>query len=378
MVSNRKIFIAVNVDWFFLSHRLYLATELKNLGNDVYILTRDTGYKDEILKHNLKFIDIPFDRSGTNFIYELKLLYTIFQTYRLHQPDLIHHVTIKPSIYGSLILRLIKKRIKIVNAISGLGYNFIEDRYTILQRILLKMMDFAFKQKSINFIFQNPDDLAFYKSRNYINSNNHTIIKGSGVDQNIFNYVKPVLKTKIHVLFSGRLLKDKGVVEFVKAANELHHKYSDKVEFVLMGDIDDHNKASITQNELSNYTKSGVVNWIGFKKDVMSELILSDIVCLPSYGEGLPKSLIEAMAIGRPIVTTDTPGCRECVIEGSNGFLVPVKSVSELVNKLEMLIGDEVLRLNMGRESRSIMISEFSLDAVMMNTVKFYKKILDE
>lgn len=378
MVSNRKIFIVVNVDWFFLSHRLHLAIELKNQGNDVYILTRDTGFKDEILKHNLKFINIPFDRSGTNLIFELKLLYTLFKTYKLHKPDLIHHVTIKPNIYGSIILRFIKKRIKIVNAISGLGYNFIEDRYTILQRILLKLMDFAFMQRSINFIFQNPDDLSFYRSRNYINPSNHTIIKGSGVDQNMFNYVKPISKTKIQVLFSGRLLKDKGVVEYLEAANELHHKYSDKVEFVLMGDIDDHNKASITLNELSKYTNSGVVNWIGFKKDVKSELILSDIVCLPSYREGLPKSLIEAMAIGRPIVTTDTPGCRECVIEGRNGFLVPVKSISELADKLEILINDAVLRLNMGTESRDIMISEFSLDAVVMNTVKFYKKILDE
>lgn len=378
MVSNKIIFLVVNVDWFFLSHRLQLAKSLLEDGNQVYVVTMNTGKKQVILNHGLGFINAPFDRSGTNPLKELSLIFFLLKLYIKHKPDIVHHITIKPAIYGSIALRLFKNNIKLINAISGLGYNFIDNRVSIVQKFLLKLMTFGFKRSGVNFIFQNPDDMKFYQSLNYLNDHNHIIIKGSGVDQFDFNYTEPVKKDKLVIVFSGRLLFDKGVIEFLEAAKLLKSDYINIVEFILMGDIDIHNKASVSSNLINSYLVKDYITWIGYQNDVKNMLINSDIVCLPSYREGLPKALIEAMAIGRPIVTTDVPGCRECVENNVNGILVPLKSINELAESFEILINNELLRINMGKASRLKMEKELSLNAVINNTKYFYHKIVNE
>jgi glycosyltransferase involved in cell wall biosynthesis len=239
-------------------------------------------------------------------------------------------------------------------------------------------MNIGFKRNGVNFIFQNPDDKAFYHSLNYLNEHNNIIIKGAGVNHAEFDYVKPILKEKLIVVFSGRMLLDKGLVEFMEATRILKDKFYNKVEFILMGDIDINNKASVSLDLIQEYSFEGYLTWLGHQENVKSILIKSDIVCLPSYREGLPKALIEAMAIGRPIITTDAPGCRECVDDNLNGFLVPVKSVSELANKLDILLSDELLRLNMGIASRNKMVKELSLQNVINETKVFYKKTLND
>lgn len=378
MIKNKKIFIVVNVDWFFLSHRLQLANSLQSDGNDVYIITKDTGKKVEITNHGLSFINIDFERSGTNILKEVKLIFKLLKLYKKYNPDIIHHVTIKPAIYGSVALSFFKNDIKCINAISGLGYNFIENRKSIIQKFLLMLMDIGFKRKNVNFIFQNSDDKNFYSSLEFLTDKNYEIIKGSGVDQNDFNYVAPIKKSKLKVVFSGRMLLDKGIVEFMEATKLLRNKYLHSVEFILMGDIDIYNKASANENLINSYLEKEYLTWIGFKNEVKDILINADIVCLPSYREGLPKSLIEAMAIGRPIVTTNTAGCKECVEENINGYLVPVKSVIELAAKIELLLDDENLRLKMGKASRNKMEIELSLNKVINDTKSFYGKIINE
>jgi glycosyltransferase involved in cell wall biosynthesis len=378
MVSNKKIFMVVNVDWFFLSHRLQLAKSMLADGNDVYIIAKDTGRKQEIINHGLKFIDAPFERSGTNPLEELGLITFLYKLYKGNRPDIVHHITIKPAIYGSVALRFFRSNIKLVNAISGLGYNFIGNRTSMVQKLVLRLMNIGFKRKGVNFIFQNPDDRAFYNSLNYLSDTNNIIIKGAGVDHTEYDYVEPIRKNKLQVVFSGRMLLDKGVVEFMEATKLIRNKYINRVEFILMGDIDLNNKASANSELLQHYLEEGYLTWIGYQQDVKSVLINSDIVCLPSYREGLPKALIEAMAIGRPIVTTDTPGCRECVDDNINGFLVPVKSIRELAEKFEVLIDDESLRWRMGKASRDKMIKELSLENVICETKRFYFKLINE
>lgn len=376
MSRIKRIFYIVNVDWFFLSHRLPLALEMKKLGYEVFILAKDTGKRQVIESHGLFFIEIDFERSGKNPFKELSVIFKIYRNLMRLQPAIVHNVTIKPALYSTIAWKLYgNKKIKNINAISGLGYNFIGGRDGIVQRVLKKLMNFAFS-KDINFIFQNPDDLEVYKQLGYLEKNRYKLIKGAGVDSNEFQVAEPVLKDRLHVVLTARMLKDKGILEFIDAAKILEDKWKDAALFRLIGDLDHENPAGIKEEELKNLEVDNYIVWEGYRSDVMSILKDSDIVCLPSYREGLPKSLIEAMAIGRPIVSTDVPGCRECVDENFNGFLVKAKDSKALSEKIDTLLGSETMRLKMGANSRAKMINELSLDKVLKDTCEFYDEIL--
>jgi len=369
-----NIFYIVNVDWFFLSHRLQLALAMKNSGYDVYILTKDSGRRKEIEENGLHFIDIDFDRSGKNPLKEFLIIREFLKHIKKHKPSIVHNVTIKPALYGSIAAKIYgKPNLKIVNAISGLGYNFIGDRQGPVQRVLKKLMNFAFN-KNVNFIFQNPDDMALYKQLGYLQNNKFKLIKGAGVDSVEFQFHDPIEKDQLQIVLTARMLKDKGVIEFTEAAKILKSEWNSKVLFRLIGDIDTSNPAGLEKSELRKLELPNYIVWEGYRKDIRAVLIDADIVCLPSYREGLPKSLIEAMAIGRPIVTTDVPGCRECVEENYNGFLVPSQNSIELARALEVLLLSSELRLEMGKNSRKKMLKELSLDKVISDTVAFYKE----
>lgn len=376
MKAAPRIFYIVNVDNFFLSHRLPLALEAQKEGYEVFILTRDTGGRKIIEEQGLQFINIPFERSGTNPFRDFSIIVLLTRLIRQYQPAIIHNVTIKPAIYGSIAARYAKKGTTIVNAISGLGYNFINGRDGTVQKVLKRLIGYAFKS-GVNFIFQNQDDCHLYQSFGLLNNNRYQIIKGAGVDGSVFKFQEPIEKQKLEILITTRLLYDKGVMEFLEAAWLLASRWEGKAKFIIAGDIDNGNKACIPEKIISGYLKEGFIEWVGFQKDVRPFLIESDIVCLPSYREGLPKSLIEAMAIGRPIVTTDVPGCRECVDEGVNGYLVPVKNVNSLAIALEKLLSNYDLRISMGKASRHKMEAELSLEKVVSETMIFYKKLIN-
>jgi glycosyltransferase involved in cell wall biosynthesis len=234
----------------------------------------------------------------------------------------------------------------------------------------------AFSDKKANFIFQNPDDLAVYKRFGFLNELNNIIIKGAGVDENIFYYREPHSKDtdKIRVVLLARMLKDKGVLEFIKAGNVLKEILQDRMEFVLVGGIDEFNPAAISADTLYKLCDNVFISWLGQRADVMEIYDKADIVCLPSYREGLPKSLVEAMAIGRPLITTDAIGCRECVEEGVNGFLTPIGDHIILAERIKTLVLDKKLRLKMGEASRMKMVKEMSLNNVVKMTFSFYEK----
>ena len=376
MSVKRHIVFVVNVDWFFLSHRLNLALSALSKGYKVTLVSKDTNRRNEIESLGIDFVNLDFGRSSLNPFKEVQLILDLRKIYRKLRPDIIHHVTIKPNIYGNLAARLSGLQPVCVNAISGLGYNFIDGRRSVLQKVLIGMMKFAYRYAKTNFIFQNPDDLGFYNQLGLIHPSNHIIIKGAGVDEKAFPYLIPIPKDNIEIVLPARMLYDKGINEFVQAAKILEDEFSGKARFLLVGDVDNGNPASAQVSDLRKMEIPGYIEWVGFRKDMRNVYMNADIVCLPSYREGMPKSLIEAMSIGRPIVTCNVPGCRECVDDGINGFLVPVRDAAQLAQSLRKLMLSEDMRISMGKESREKMLKEMTLEKVTQQTFQFYDKLL--
>lgn len=374
----KKIFILVNVDWFFISHRLCLAEEALKDGWEVYAAAGDTGRSKEIENTGITYFPLPMSRSGMNIFNELKTFRQIYTLYNKIKPDVVHQVALKPIVYGSFIAKTINIK-GVLNSFSGLGYVFTDNRKSIAQSLIIKLMKYSFKRPNTQFIFQNKDDFLELSNFGIFNESNMiNFIKGSGVDLKKFSFVPQPSNSKIQILFAARMLLDKGIDELRRATELLKDRYFQKVTFILAGMIDEENKAGVSESYLLDWADNSYVKWIGFQKDMISLVSSSDIVVLPSYREGMPKSLIEACAIGRPIVTTNVIGCRECVIEGENGFLVPIKSYVELAEKLEILILNKTMRVSMGANSRKKAEEEFGLKKVVNKHLEIYSDLLEK
>ncbi|WP_278705348.1 glycosyltransferase family 4 protein [Parabacteroides goldsteinii] len=373
--TQKKLFFVVNVDSFFISHRLPLALEALKEEYEVWLLTADTGRRKELEILGIHFITIPFKRSGRNPFHELKCLWLLCKHYHHHHPDIIHHITLKAALLGSLAAKLTLSR-QVINALSGLGYNFTNERNGLLQQIIQILVQLAFKSKYFSFILQNPDDVKMIQELHLVPSSNIYLIKGSGIDLELFKYTYPRKKEKLQILFPARILLDKGVIEFIEAAKAIRSKMKGKVLFLLAGDCDLENLSVLTEENLSPLLEPNYIEWIGFQKNMYTIYQYSDIVVLPSYREGLPKSLIEASAVGRPIITTDVPGCRECVRENWNGFLVPAKDSKALAEAILKLIENENLRNKFGENSRRLAEQQFSLSEVVNRHMNIYSNLI--
>jgi glycosyltransferase involved in cell wall biosynthesis len=370
---NKCVVYVVNSDWFFLSHRLPLALEAIKRGYKVLLVTKNSGRRAEIEAHGITFVEVDIERSGKNPLKEFKLILELYRVYRKYRPEIIHHVTLKPALYGTIAAKMLNYKPEIINAVTGLGYLFLEDRKSVAKSIVHAMMRYAYKDRSTKFIFQNPDDRGMYEKMGFLTPENNIIIKGSGVDTNDYVFKAPAPKDKLRILFPARMLFDKGIPEFVGAAHLLRKQYEGKMEFVLAGGIDKLNPGAITEEELKALLIPGYIIWTGHVSNMKAEYTNADVVCLPSYyREGLPKSLVEAMASGRPIVTTDSTGCRECVVDGKNGFMVPIRNSEAVAAALEKLIVNPELRISMGKASREMMEKEMSLSTVITKTFDFY------
>ena len=370
---RKKLLFVVNVDWFFISHRLILAEEALKNGFEVFVASEDTGRSNEITDIGVVFIDLPFSRSGTNPISELSTLIKFFKIYNEIKPDIVHHVTLKPVIYGTLMSRLLKIK-GVVNAVSGLGYNFTTGRKGLVQKIMIRLLKIGFNRNNLTIIFQNEDDKTAFYDFGVISDSNIVIqIKGSGVDLVKFPQSQLPSFDLIKILFPTRMLWDKGVKELRISSEILKEKYKDKLQIILCGIADEDNKAGVSPSFLKDWQDGKYVKWIGYKKDM--QLIYEDchIVVLPSYREGMPKTLIEACAIGRAIVTTEAIGCKECVDEGINGFKVPVYSTFDLAEAIEKLILDHNLIIEMGKKSRKKAEQEFNVLEVIKKHIEIYK-----
>ena len=371
----KTLLLVANVDWFVISHRIGIAIEAKQQGWNVYIAAKDTGKGNEIKALGLNFIDFSFSRSGMN---PVKELYTIWRFYRLYKslkPDIVHQVTLKPVTYGSIAAKLLKIK-GVVNAISGLGYTFTGNRMGITQRLLGKLIKFGFNRDKVVVIFQNQDDHKVLIDLNVLSTKNKIIqIKGSGVDLVRFKETTFPSFECVKILLPCRMLWDKGIKELREASDLLKNEYNGKIQFILAGMIDEENKAGVPMSYMNDWADGNYVKWQGYIEDMAIIYENVHIVILPSYREGMPKSLLEGCAIGRPIITTDAPGCKECVEDGINGFKVPVYSSTELAIAIKTLIDNPSLIKKMGHFSRLKAVNEFDVNDVINKHLNIYKSL---
>lgn len=368
------LLFVVNVDWFFLSHRLPLAFAAKKAGYRVAVAAADTGQGARIESEGLEFFPLPFSRSGTGFLEELRTLVALTRLYRELRPSVVHHVTIKPVLYGSLVARVMNS-IPTVNAISGLGYTFTDaERSRGLRRIATMLYRIALAHPRSKVIFQNPDDVDLFRRLGLIRADQIVLIRGSGVDCDVF-CPRPEAQGDPVVMLPARMLWDKGVREFVEAARLVRDK-GQRARFVLVGGIDEENPSAVPGEQILAWQNEGTVEWWGHQNDMHEVLPKGHIVVLPSYREGLPKVLLEAAACGRPIITTDVPGCREVVRHGENGLLVRAREVEGLATAIEKLIQDSQLRRAYGERGREMAVEQFSIDMVVRQTLEVYRSLL--
>ena len=373
----KRLFIVVNVDWFFLSHRMPVAMAAQKAGWDVTIVTADTGKLEDIEAKGLKVINLPMSRSGMNIKEELGTLRFLYKLYKKERPDVVHHVGMKTILWGTLAAKFASV-LGVLNAVSGLGGFFAEDNKSMLAKVMPKVLKFSHNQKNLLVIFQNQEDRAMYVKKGIISDSQARFIKGSGVNLQEFCYTPEPFDGKVKIILTARMIVEKGVFLFTEAAEKLRAEYEDKVEFWLVGGLDDH-PGAITKDQLDDVCDGKYIKWLGYRTDVKELLQQSHIVAFPSYYmEGLPKSLIEACAIGRPIITTQSIGCKDTVDDCVNGFLIPPKDVDVLASKLRVLIDNPEMRESMGKASRAKAEKEFSLDVVIEKHLKIYNELVEK
>ena len=372
---THKLFIVVNVDWFFLSHRLPVALAAQETGWDVTIITADTGKLKDIEAKGLKVINLPMSRSGMNIFQELGTLKFLYKLYKRERPDVIHHVGMKTILWGTLAAKFAKVG-GVVNAISGLGGFFAEDNKGMLAKVMPKVLKFSHNRKNLLCIFQNDDDWGLYVKNGIIKHEQGRFIKGSGVNLEEYCYTPEPAEGKIRVILTARMIVEKGIFLLTEAAERLREKYKDKVEFLLVGGLDDH-PGAITKEQLDEACDGSYIQWLGYRTDVCDLLKSCHIVAFPSYYmEGLPKSLIEADAIGRPVITSNSVGCKETVIDGETGFLIQPKDVDALTEKLNLLLSDATLRQQMGKKAREYAEKYFDIEVVKQRHLDIYNELV--
>lgn len=366
----RLLFI-VNVDWFFLSHRLPVALAARDAGFEVHVATALTGSAEAIERHGFRVHALNFDRQSASPLQAFKLLISLRALMRTLAPTVIHLVTIKPVLIGGLAARLAGVP-RVVAAISGLGFVFTaRGIVAVLRRTLVSTLyRLALARQGVQVIFQNGDDRALLQRYAGIQDAQAVCIRGSGVDLSAWT-VQPLPDGPPRVVMASRLLKDKGVLEFVDAARLLHGYRS--VRFVLVGDVDPGNPTSLGRDEVQSWVDDGVIEWWGQRTDMPAVLAMAHIVVLPSYREGLPKGLIEAAASGRAVVTTDVPGCRDAIDPGVSGLLVQVRDAQALAQGIRTLLDDPAKVKAMGAAGRRLAEEAFDVSEVIRHHLALYR-----
>jgi glycosyltransferase involved in cell wall biosynthesis len=373
---DSKLVYFVTEDWYFCSHRLPLAVAAREAGYKVYVITRVASHADEITSAGLELIPFELSRRSKNPATELSAIYQLTRVYRRLKPDIVHHVALKPVIYGSIAAWIAGIR-HVVNALAGLGYIFLSNSTTArtLRPLITTLMRVLLNNERTKVILQNPDDADVVCGPMRVARDRVVQIRGSGVDPDVYRQVPESQGTPI-VMLASRLLWDKGIGEFVEAASILLAEGC-AARFVLVGEGDDANPASIDSATLDAWRREGHVELWGRREDMPDVLPQAHIVCLPSYREGLPKVLIEAASCARPVVATDAPGCREIVRHGKNGLLVPVRDAKALADAIRTLLDDPALRSRMGNNGRDMVKQEFTVDHVIAATLDVYKSMLE-
>lgn len=369
-----KLFMVVNEDRFFLSHRKPVAIAAKKAGYEVTIIAKDTGKRKEVEALGFRMLDLPINPTGMNPVQELKTLRYLFSLYRKEKPDIVHHVGMKNILWGGLCCKLSKIN-GIVNAVSGLGGLFSKKGLSLTARCILAVMKFSNNRENVKIIFQNNDDLSIFLSHGVVKKDQVEFTHGSGIDLEEYTYVPEPSDGTINIIFTARMVKEKGVCDLIEAAEQLKSEFEGKVRFLLCGRLTP-NKTGITEEYMNSHCDGKYICWLGERNDIKQLLGNSQIMAFPSYyREGLPKSLIEACAIGRPIVTCDSVGCRDVVTDGNNGFLVPPNSPDAISMALRKLIQDKDMIIRMGKAARAKAEKDFSINKVVDTHLRIYNQL---
>ena len=359
-----KIIICLNTAWNLLNFRSGLIRALVAAGYEVVAVAPNDKYSDGLKTLGCRFVPLHMDNGGVNPVKDVLLLWRFLRFFAKERPDVFLGYTVKPNVYGSLAARWL--RIPVINNIAGLGAAFI--RGGMVMRIVQWLYRMALR-RSAQIFFQNNDDRQLFVSGGLVPADKTALLPGSGIDLDRFASIPmPTIGNdcaRFRFLLVARMLRDKGVGEYVEAAKLLRKRWP-QVEFCLLGFLDVKNPAAIARAEMDAWVAEGVVNYLGESDDVRSQLALATCVVLPSYREGTPRSLLEAAAMARPIITTDAVGCREVVDDGVNGYLCKVRDAADLAEKMEqMLLLSPEARSEMGRRGREKVEREFDEQIVI-------------
>ena len=374
----RKAVFVANTGFALFNFRMSLIEHLCTTGWEVIAAANDEGnYKSKFAAKGINFVDLQIDHKGKNPFFDMLFIAQLFRLYKLEKPNLVHHFTIKPVIYGSVAAKLARVP-RIVNTVTGLGYAFLKDDF--FQKMVANLYRIALVGRP-SVIFQNQDDQDFFVAKGIIKEHQSHLVPGSGVDT---KKVYPIGKKRANIclkfLFVSRMLWSKGVAEFVAAAEKVKRQYPE-VEFLMAGGFSGGGSAAnpdaVPVQWLQEKNDRKIITWLGRISNEKVLLLMDqcDVFVLPSYyPEGIPRTMIEACAMGKPIITTDTPGCREAVRSGENGFLVRPKDIGALVEKMRyfLLHPDEII--TMGDRSRYKAETDFDEEIVISKTCLIYKK----
>jgi glycosyltransferase involved in cell wall biosynthesis len=373
-----KILLFANTDWYLYNFRRSLAGALREAGHDVLLVSPPGPYGEKLRSLGFRWEPAPMQRESLNPIRELALLIWLWRLARAEEPDLVHGFTIKCAIYGAAIARLTGTAR--VSAVAGMGYVFIsnEAKARLLRPFVRLLLRLVLSGQRARLILQNPDDVEFFNRARLVPLEQIRLIAGSGVDCGRF--LPPSEPASDNddaprkIVLAARMLWDKGIGEFVEAARILHNEKR-SLRFCLAGDPDPGNPAAIPEQKLRDWKSEGSIEWLGHVDDMPQLLANADIVVLPSYREGLPKSLIEAAACARPLIATDVPGCREVITDGVDGLLVPARDAAALARAIARLLDDPELARKLGAAAHEKALAEFDERRVIERTLAVYEEI---
>lgn len=370
-MKKPRLLIVVNVDWFFLSHRLPIAIAARDAGYEVHVATALTLPAAKIEAYGFTLHPLNIDRRSAGPLQAMKLLWSLARLMRALAPDVVHLVTIKPVLLGGLAARFARVP-RVIAAISGLGFVFTaRGTPATFRRLLVSALyRVALVRPGVCVVFQNGDDQALLQHHAGVRDAQVTRIRGSGVDLAAWP-VQPLPEGPPTVLMASRLLVDKGVMEFVEAASRLRGYRG--ARFVLVGDVDTGNPTSLARDRVQAWVDEGLIEWWGHRTDMPTVLAAAHMVVLPSYREGLPKGLIEAAACGRAVVTTDVPGCRDAIDPGRTGLLVKARDAHALADGIRTLLDDPTRLRSMGEAGRLWAEQVFDVREVVARHLALYR-----
>ena len=374
MVMKPKVILTANTDWYLYNFRIALAKYLREREIEVVLVSPMGKFVSKLQEQGFRWIRWEVGRQTITPWTEIVATYRLFQIYRQEQPNLVHHHTIKPCIYGSMAARILKN-IGVVNSITGRGFVFLGDERKA--KALRPFVKRIYRQ-AFNFphgvIFENQTDKDYFLNEGLIRDAQAWLIEGVGVDPEKFSPL-PEPEGPPVILFAARMLWDKGVGVLVEAARILHEMAP--VRIVLVGEPDPGNPSSVDEATLREWDREGVIEWWGFRENMQDIYAQSHIVTLPTmYGEGVPTVLQEAAACQRAVVASDIPGCRHIVKDGYNGFITPPGDPVALAEALARLISDDNLRSQMGAAGRQYFLEKFTTDHVNSETLLVYDTVL--